>query len=66
MNGGRIICISKPQSCTAESTAEAEFNSLAHAIREVKWICIVLTELQLIDENPITIPQDNLESIFWM
>lgn len=65
INGGPIIWTSKLQSCTAQSTAEAEFNALSHAIREVKWLRMVLKELKVIDNEPTQVLQDNLGSISW-
>ena len=65
LNGGPIIWTSRLQSCTAQSTAEAEFNALSNAIREVKWIRMVLKELNVIEDEPTQILQDNLGSISW-
>lgn len=65
INGGPIVWTSKLQSSTALSTSEAEFNALAYAIKELKWIRIVLIELQVIDGAPTTIMQDNLGTISW-
>lgn len=66
VNGGPVIWTSKLQSCTAQSTAEAEFNALSHAIREVKWLRLVLGELKAINDGyPTQVLQDNLGSISW-
>ena len=65
INNGPIVWTSKIQSSTALSTSEAEFNALAYGIKELKWIRIVLLELQVIDGNPITVMQDNLGTISW-
>ena len=65
LNGGPVVWTSRLQSYTAESSTEAEFNALSVALREVKWLRVVLSELQLLDGSPTVIKQDNLGSIKW-
>lgn len=49
INGGPIVSSCKLQQSTAQSTAEAEFNALAYAIKKVKWIRLFLLETKIID-----------------
>lgn len=65
INEGPVIWTSKLQTSTALSTSEAEFNALAHSIKELKWLRIVLQEVKAIDSSPTEIKQDNLGSISW-
>ena len=64
-NGAPIVWVSKLQTTTAQSTAEAEFNALAHGIKEVKWMRSILNEIGMPQTEPTTVYQDNLGSISW-
>ena len=64
-NGAPIVWVSKLQTTTAQSTAEAEFNALAHGIKEVKWMRSILNEIGKPQTEPTTVYQDNLGSISW-
>lgn len=65
LNGGPVVWTSTLQTTTATFTPEAEFNALAHVIREVKWIRLVLGELKVLDDKPTKMRQDNLGTISW-
>jgi len=56
--GCPVVCASRLQTLTAQSTTEAEFISLAHCVREVHWIRATLSELEAEQSNPTFVHQD--------
>ena len=63
--GCPVVCASRLQTLTAQSTTEAEFISLAHCVREVHWIRATLSELEAEQSNLTVVHQDNLGAISW-
>lgn len=64
-SGCPIIWMSKMQTATATSTAEAEFGALSVAVREVVWTRNVLAEIDFPEKAETVIWQDNLGAISW-
>jgi hypothetical protein len=62
-NRGPVAWCSKRQSCTAQSTVEAEYVAASETAKEAVWIKRILPELQLNTEGPITIYCDNQGTI---
>ena len=60
---GPVAWCSKRQSCTAQSTVEAEYVAASETAKEAVWIKRILPELQLNTEGPITIYCDNQGTI---
>ena len=62
-NRGPVAWCSKRQSCTAQSTVEAEYVAASETAKEAIWIKRILPELQLNLEGPIPIYCDNQGTI---
>ncbi|CAL1265951.1 unnamed protein product [Larinioides sclopetarius] len=54
-----ILWNSKRQNCITMSSAEAEYVSAASAAQEVKWLTNLFNELDMPQEYPITLFEDN-------
>ena len=65
VGGGPVVWSSRLQTVTAQSTAEAEFISLAHCVREIHWVRATLVELNVFQSQPTVVHQDNLGTISW-
>ena len=63
VGGGPVVWSSRLQTVTAQSTAEAEFISLAHCVREIHWVRATLVELKVFQSQPTVVHQDNLGTI---
>lgn len=58
-----ILWITKKQNCVALSSAEAEYVSAANSAQETLWLISVLKDLDLQQNLPITIFEDNQSCI---
>lgn len=65
IGGGPVVWASRLQSCTAQSTSEAEFNALSACVRDVCWVREVLSDMGSPQIGPTVIYQDNLGAISW-
>lgn len=63
--GGTILWGLKLQRAVAPSTAEAEFDALTQAVREVFWTTRILAGLGISGMNPTTMYGDILPSMTW-
>jgi hypothetical protein len=63
LNGNVISFRSKPQSCTALSSCEAETVAICSASQEVAWLRNVLCELGIPQDSPTTVHCDNTGAI---
>ena len=63
MNGNLISWQTKKQTTVALSTAEAEYMAISDLAKEIMWMRMILTELQLSIETPTIIYVDNQPAI---
>ena len=63
LNGGCFAWSLKKQTSVSLSTAEAEYIAAVHAAKSAAWLRILLTELRLIDNEPIDLRIDNMSAI---
>lgn len=61
--GGAISWMSRKQSSAAQSTAEAEYISMAEAAKQLQWYYNLYSELGLPDPTPIDMRCDNRAAI---
>ena len=62
LGDGAIDWSSKLQSTVALSSMEAEYAAMAHAVQDVRWLCNLLTELNINVSQPILMV-DNMAAI---
>lgn len=65
MNGTPVIWQSKKQTSVALSSSEAEYIALSECAKEVKWIRSLLGELDLLQDGPTVVLEDNTGAIKW-
>lgn len=58
-----IIWQSKKQTCTALSSTESEFVSLANVSKEILWLIKLFNDFQFKNITPVTVFEDNLPCI---
>jgi len=63
VNGNLVTWRRKKQKVVARSSAEAEFQGMAHGVCELLWIQRVLTELGIHYTDPMTLHYDNKAAI---
>ena len=63
MGSSLIHWISKQQSCTAQSTTEAEYIAAATAAKEVKWFRQLFIDLKMPQGKPTPLVVDNQSAI---
>ena len=63
MAGGAISWMSKKQATVALSTAEAEYVALSAATQEAVWLRRLLTDLEVVQDEPTVLMGDNQGSI---
>ncbi|KAK8934504.1 hypothetical protein KSP39_PZI014308 [Platanthera zijinensis] len=61
--GNLVTWRSKKQSVVARSSAEAEYRSMSHGLCEGLWLSILLQDLGLKEEAPISLYCDNKAAI---
>ena len=65
LGGGAIVWRSFKQSCTTDSTMEAEYVATCEAIKDSVWLCNFLMDLQVVPkaQQPMTLYCDNSRSV---
>lgn len=63
--GGPVLCTSRLQSSTAQSTAEAEFAALVGWVRGLSWICMILQSIDVDRNNSTKVYQENVGTSSW-
>ncbi|MEL7339970.1 MAG: reverse transcriptase domain-containing protein [Bacteroidota bacterium] len=63
VNGQVVSWKSKVQTCIAMSTAEAEYDALTQAVKEVRSVLFKLKELKIVCELPVKVYSDNTAAI---
>ena len=63
MSGGPISWLSKKQAIVTLSTSEAEYVALSLAVQEAVWLRRLLSNIQDLQDEPITIMEDNQGAI---
>ena len=63
IQGNTVSWCSKRQACVAKSTTEAEYMALSIACQESIWLRRLLSDIQVNQQSPSTIYEDNIGAI---
>jgi hypothetical protein len=65
LSNGPLVWKSHKEKCNSQSSCEAEVKATDECTKSVQWIHHVLPDLNLLNQDPTPIYNDNMTGVMW-